>query len=63
MYKLIPSSRDSGDLSIGFHRNNGVREMELTNDKATKGNYHVGIYLKDVSGFSEHEDNCTYNFG
>ena len=26
MHKLISSSRDSDDLSIGFHRSNGVRE-------------------------------------
>ena len=31
--KLISSSRDSDDLSIIFHRSNGVRERELTNNK------------------------------
>ena len=41
MHKLISSSRDSDDLSIGFHRSNGVRERELNNNKTTEGNYHV----------------------
>ena len=33
MHKLISSSRDCDDLSIGFHRSNAVRERELTNNK------------------------------
>ena len=33
MHKLLSSGRDSDDLSIGFHRSNGVRERELTNCK------------------------------
>ena len=36
MHKLISSSRDSDDLSIGFPRSNGVRARELTNIKTTK---------------------------
>ena len=53
MRKLISSSRDSDDLSLGSHQCNGVRERELTNNKTTKGNYHVRLYLKDVFGFAE----------
>ena len=63
MYKLISSSRDSDDLSIGFHRSNEARETELTNKKATKGKYHVRICLKDIFGFAGHQDNCTYGLG
>ena len=63
MHKLIPSSTDSDNLSIGFHRNNGVRERELTKIKTTKGNYHVRIFLKDVFGFAEHQNNCSYGLG
>ena len=63
MHKLISSSRDSDDLSIGFHRSNGVRERELTNNKQTEGNYHVRIYLSDIFGFCEHQDKCTYGLG
>ena len=60
MYKVISSSRDSDDLSIGFQRNIEARETELIDNKTTKGNYHVRIYLKDVFGFAERQDNCTY---
>ena len=63
MHKLKSSSRDSDDLSIGFHRSNAIRERELTNNKTTKGNYHVRIYLKDVFGFAERQDNCSYGLG
>ena len=63
MYKLLSSSRDSDELSIGFNRSNGVRKNELTNNKSTKGNYHVRIYLKDVFGFADYHDNCTYGLG
>ena len=63
MHKLISSSRDSDDLSIGFHRSNGVRERKLTNKKTTKVNYHVRVYLKDVFVFAEHQNNCTYGLG
>ena len=41
MYKLISSSRDGDDLSIGFHRSNEARERELPNNKTNKGNYLV----------------------
>ena len=60
MHKLISSSRDSDDLSSGFHRSIGVRERELTHNKTTKGNCHVRIYSKDIFGFAEHQDKCTY---
>ena len=63
MYKTISSSRDSDDLSIGFQRSNEARERELTNDKTTKRNYHVRIYLSDIFGFCEHQHNCTYGLG
>ena len=36
MYKLISSSRDSDDLSFGFHRSTDAREDELTNNKKLK---------------------------
>ena len=58
MYKLISNSRDSDDLSIGFHRGNEVCEKELTNIKSTEGI--VKICLKDVFGSAEHQDNCSY---
>ena len=35
----------------------------MTNNKTTKGNYHVRFYLKDNFGFAEYQDNCTYGLG
>ena len=36
MHNLLSSSRDSDDLSIGFHRSNVVRERKLTIYKTSK---------------------------
>ena len=58
--KLISSSRDSDDLSIGFHRSFDVREKKLTNKKSTKRNHHVRICLKDIFSFAGHQHNCSY---
>ena len=63
MYKLLTSSRDSDDLSIGFDRNRGRRKNELTDNKTTKGKYHIRIYLKDIFGFAEHQEKGTYGLG
>ena len=63
MYKLITSSRGSDDLSIGFDRDRGRRQRELTNKKAQKRKYHDRIYLKDVIGFAECQEKCTYRVG
>ena len=52
MYKLITSSRGSDDLSIGFDRDRGRRQRELTNNKNVKGNCHVRIFLRDICGFA-----------
>ena len=62
-YNLISSSRDSDDLSIGFQKNIDARERELTNNKGTNGNCQVRIFLKDVFGFAEYQDSCTYGLG
>ena len=63
MYNLISSSRDSDDLSIGFHRSNETREREMTNNKTTGGNYHVRVYSKGFFGFGEYQDNSSYGLG
>ena len=63
MYKLITSSRDSDDLSIGFDRDRGRRQRELTNNKNIKGKYHLRIMLKDIFGFAEYEEKGTYGLG
>ena len=56
-------SKGSDDLSIGFDRDRGRRQRELTNTKSQKGKYHVRIYLKDVFGFAEYQEKATYGLG
>ena len=63
MYKLITSSKDSIDLSIGFDHSRNRRRDELGLNKNMKGKYHVKIMLKDVFGFAEHQEKATYGLG
>ena len=56
MYKVLSSSRDSDDLSIGFDRSRDKRKPELLNNKTQKGKFHLRIYLKDVFGFAEYQE-------
>ena len=59
-YKLLSSSRDSDDLSIGFDRSRDRRKRELLNNKIQKGKSHLRIYLKDVFGFAEFQEVGTF---
>ena len=63
MYKLITSSKDSNDLSIGFDNSRNRRRDELALNKNIKGKYHLKIMLKDVFGFAEHQEKATYGLG
>ena len=63
MYKLIPSSKGSDDLSVGFDRSSSRRREEMTNNKNVKGKFHLRIMLKDVFGYSEHQQKATYGLG
>ena len=63
MYKLITSARDTDDLSIGFEWERRRRQRELTNNKNIKTKIHVRIMLKDVFGFSEHQEKANYGLG
>ena len=63
MYKLLTSSKDSDDLSIGFDRNRGRRKNELTNNKNIKGKYHIRIYLRGIFGYAEYQEKGTYGLG
>ena len=63
MYKLITSSKDSNDLSIGFDHSRNRRGDELALNKKIKGKYHVKIMLKDVFDFAEHQEKATYGLG
>ena len=60
MYKLLSSSRDSDDLSIGFDCSRGKRKRELLNNKTQKGKFHLRNYLKDVFGFAEYQEVGTF---
>ena len=59
-YKLKTSAKDTDDLSIGTDRNRDRRQRELTSNKNQKGKYHVGIILKNVFGFAEHQVKGTF---
>ena len=63
MYKLLTSSKDSEDLSIGFDRSRARRKRELSNNKSIKGKFHIRIYLKDIFGFAGHQEKETYGLG
>ena len=63
MYKLLTSSKDSEDLSIGFDRNRGRRKNEISNNKSIEGKYHIRIYLKNIFAFAEHQEKGTYGLG
>ena len=63
MYKLITSSKDSNDLSVGFDYSRNRRRDELALNKNIKGKYHVKIMLKDIFGFVEHQEKATYGLG
>ena len=63
MYNLTTSGRLTDDLSIGFDRDRGRRQEELTNNKNIKGKYHLTIMLKDIFGFAEHQEKGTYGLG
>ena len=63
IYKLLSSSRDSDDLSIGFDLSRDRRKRELNNNKTQKGKYHLRIYLKIIFGFAEHQQVGTFGLG
>ena len=63
MYKLITPNKNSDYLSIGFDRSKARRQDEMTDNKRVTGKCHLRIILKDVFGFAEHQDKCTYSLG
>ena len=63
MYKLITSTKDSNDLSIGFNRSRNIRKDKLAPNKIVKGKYHLRIMPKDVFGFAECQEKATYGLG
>ena len=60
MFKLITSSKNSDDLSVGFDRSRARQQDEMTDNKRVKGKYHVRTMLKDIFGFAEHQEKATF---
>ena len=60
MYKLITSSKDSNDFSIGLNRSRNMRKGELAPNKNVKGKYHLRVMLKDVFAFAKCPEKATY---
>ena len=60
MYKLITSARNTDDFSIGYDRDRGRRQRELTKNKTIKSKNHVTLMLKDFFGFAQHQKKGTY---
>ena len=63
IYKLITSSEESDDLSLGFDRCRNRRRDELAQNKNVKGKYHLGYMLKYVFRLVEHQEEATYGLG
>ena len=63
MYKLLSSSKESDDLSIGFDRSRDRRKRELTKNKNIRGKFHLRIYLRDIFGFAKHQETATHGLG
>ena len=63
MSKIMKSSRESDDLSIGFDRSRDRRKQGLTDNTNIKGKNHIRIYLKDIFGFAEYQERATYGLG
>ena len=63
MYKLITSSKGSDDLSIGFDRSSARRREEMTTNKNVNGKFHLRVMLREVFGFSEHQERAAYGLG
>ena len=63
MYKVTTSARDTDDSSVGFERDRGRRQRELTNTKNIKGKYHIRVFLRDIFGFAEHHEKAAYGLG
>ena len=63
LYKLLTSSKDSEDLSVGFDHSRDRRNCELTVNKIVKDKFHVRICLRDIFGFAEHQETATFGLG
>ena len=63
LYKLITSSKNTDDLSLGFDGSPNRGKDELALNKSVKGKYQVRIMLKVIFDFAEHREKATYGLG
>ena len=50
-------------MSIGFDRDRGRRQKELTSNRNMKGKNPIIIMPKDVFGFAEHQEKANCGLG
>ena len=63
MYKPKNTPKHAYDLSLGFDRDRGRRQGELTKNKNIKGKHHVRFILEDVFGFADYQEKATSGLG
>ena len=63
VHRLLSSSKESDDLTIGFDRSRDRRKRKITDNKNIKGENHLRSYLRDFFGFAEHQQTATYGLG
>ena len=47
-------------MSIGFDRDHGRRQQQLTDNKNIQGKYHVRFMLRDVFGSAEYQEKALF---
>ena len=60
MDKLLFFSKDSDNLSIGFHREITTREKEMTKNEKQEEFYPVRVFENFVFDFAVHQANATF---
>ena len=65
MFKLIPSSVNSNELSVGFDERNARCKLKNTGSRQApqKRIFHARVHLNEVSGYVEHQENAAYGLG
>ena len=59
MFNFLRSIRWNRDLSVDFSRRIFDSRDDCTVMKSIPGRFHVWIFLKEIFGFSQHQENAT----
>ena len=59
MNESLTSSKDSDDLSTGFHQQITTLEHKIFPEKTKKEICYIRIYMKDVFDFAEHQEKAS----